>query len=149
MLLTGKDEKSIKWRSRFADMARLVATWSKDPSTQVGAVIFDARRIVVGVGYNGFPRGVKDDVERYNIKDVKYRLVVHAEANAIMNASKSVRECALLVTKYPCSECSKLIAQSGIMNLFCPEPSTDEPWASDAGFSEMILSEAGVEINRI
>ena len=149
MLLTGKDPNSMKWRRRFADMAKLVATWSKDPSTQVGAVIFDARRVIVGLGYNGFPRGVRDEVDRYTEKSVKYKLVVHAEANAILNAARSVRECALLVTKFPCSECSKLIAQSGIINVFCPEPSTDAPWAEDAQFAKIILSEVDVEVTHI
>lgn len=138
-----------KWKSRFADMAKLVATWSKDPSTQVGAVIFDARRVVVGLGYNGFPRGVADTEERYAEKSVKYKFVVHAEANAILNATRGVRECGLLVTKHPCSECAKLIAQSGITDVYCPAPSTDAPWAEDAHFARAILCEAEVEINQI
>lgn len=138
-----------KWRNRFVDMAKLVATWSKDPSTKVGAVIFDARRIVVGLGYNGFPRGVLDKPDRYDTKMAKYKLIVHAEANAILNATRSVRECGLLVTKHPCSECAKLIVQAGITDVFCPKPSTDQPWADDAEFAKIILSEADVEINNI
>lgn len=135
-----------KWRGRFIDMAKLVASWSKDPSTQVGAVIFDARRIVIGVGYNGFPRGVLDNEERYKDRSVKHKLVVHGEANAILNASRPVRDCGLLVTKHPCSDCAKLIVQSGIIEVFCPISSADSPWAEDAEFAKTILSEAEVEV---
>jgi len=138
-----------KWKGRFVELAKLVASWSKDPSTKVGSVIFDARRIVVGLGYNGFPRNVQDLADRYTDKSIKYRLVVHAEANSILNASKSVRECSLLVTKHPCSECAKLIAQSGITDVFCPEPSKDAPWAEDAEFARVILVEAEIEIHQI
>ncbi len=70
---------SSKWDGRFMDMAALLATWSKDPSTKVGAIITDTERRVIGSGYNGFPRGVIDDPLRYEEKAVKYRLVVHAE----------------------------------------------------------------------
>ena len=138
-----------KWRRRMTQLANLVATWSKDPSTQVGAVIFDGQRRIVGLGYNGFPRGVRDLSERYDEKMVKYKLVVHAEANAILNSNKSVRECGLLATKFPCSECAKLIAQSGITDVFAPPPVTEGVWAEDAQFSRTILVEAGVEVSEI
>jgi len=136
-----------KWNKRFMELAASIATWSKDPSTKVGAVIVDCNRRVVGTGYNGFPRGVGDDVERYEEKVVKYKLVVHSEANSILNAVKEVRDCTLYTTKFPCTECTKLIIQSGIASVVTPPPSDDgSVWAEDAKFSIRMLREAGIWI---
>jgi dCMP deaminase len=132
------------WHSRFMSLAQHVSTWSKDPSTKVGAVIVGERCVVLGLGYNGFPRGVEDSAERLADKPTKYKLVVHAEANAILNASASVRGATLYATKSPCSECCKLIVQSGIEEVRSPKPSGDQPWAEDAKFSKIILQEGSV-----
>jgi dCMP deaminase len=121
-----------------------VAGWSKDPSTKVGAVIVDPRRVVRGMGYNGFPRGVCDTPERYADRPTKYKLVVHAEANAILNATGDVRGCVLYCTWHPCSACAALIAQAGIAEVRCPAP--DPRWAEDGAFARMILDEAGVDV---
>lgn len=129
------------------DLAQHFATWSKDPSTKVGAVIVDHDRRLVGTGYNGFPRGVNDDVARYEEKVVKYRLVVHAEANSIMNSVKNVRDCSLYATKFPCTECAKLIIQMGISRVISPPPSDDgSHWAEDAKFSTQMFREALVTV---
>jgi dCMP deaminase len=75
-----------KWDRRFLDLAKQVSTWSKDPSTQVGAILVNDLKQVVGMGYNGFPRGVHDWQERYDDREIKYPMVVHAEVNAIIQA---------------------------------------------------------------
>jgi dCMP deaminase len=125
-----------------------ISKWSKDPSTKVGAVIVDHDRRIVGTGYNGFPRGVNDDEERYAEKMVKYKMVVHAEANSIMNAVKSVRDCTLYATKFPCTECTKLIIQMGISRVIAPAVKYDgSVWAEDAVFSTQMLKEALVSIH--
>lgn len=68
-----------KWDHRFAGLVTLVASWSKDPSSQVGAAIVDAKNRVVSLGFNGFPRAVADaPVDR----DEKLRRTIHAEENA-------------------------------------------------------------------
>lgn len=41
--------------------AFLAARRSKDPCSQVGACIVNDNNIVVGVGYNGMPKGCSDD----------------------------------------------------------------------------------------
>lgn len=137
------------WPQRFHDLATLIATWSKDPSTKVGAVIIDADRRIVSTGYNGFPRGVYDYVDRYEDKAQKYPMIVHAEANAIVSAPLVLRGrgCALITTKYPCSSCAKLIIQSGIYQVHTPpSDATHEPWATDAVFTKTMLEESGVEV---
>jgi dCMP deaminase len=106
-----------KWDKRFMDVAEMVASWSKDPSTKVGAVIVDDNRRIVGTGYNGFPRGVLDHAHRYNNRPLKYEMVVHAEANAILNATQLVSGATLYCTLSPCHECAKLIIQAGIRKV--------------------------------
>jgi dCMP deaminase len=110
----------ISWDEYFMAVAFLSAMRSKDPSTQVGACIVDRDHRIVGIGYNGFPRGCSDDALPWartapSPEDTKYPYVVHAEANAILNANAaSVKGCRLFVGLFPCNECAKLIIQSGI-----------------------------------
>ena len=88
---------------------------SKDPSTQVGACIVDSEHRIVGVGYNGFPRGCGDDElpwdrEAASPLDTKYPYVVHAETNAILNRNAaSLNGCSLYVALFPCNEVSLAI----------------------------------------
>lgn len=139
-----------KWDERFLALAEHVAQWSKDPSTKVGSVIVDSSRRVLGLGYNGFPRGVFDDENRLHDKPTKYKLVVHAEANAIMNSRHLVGGgYTMYATKSPCSDCVKLIVQCGIERVVSPEPSLDEPWATDAHFSHVMLREAKIAWTQI
>lgn len=134
-----------RWDAHFAEHALLSAKMSKDPEHQIGAVIVDSLRRIVGSGYNGFPRGVRDLPERYADKIVKRRLIVHAEANAILNASARVSGCVLYTTRAPCTECVKLVIQSGIGRVVSPAPRTDGYWADDSRYAEQMLLEAGVE----
>lgn len=134
------------WDARMLELAKFVSAWSKDPSTKVGSVITDAEHRVLGVGYNGFPRGVKDHPERYEDRPTKYSLVVHAEANALLNcpAPGSLRGAILYATLFPCTSCTKLIIQSGIARVVAPLP-TQPPWAEEAVTSRLMMDEAGVE----
>ena len=77
-----------KWDLRFMEMARLVSTWSKDPSTQTGAVLVDTEKRIISVGYNGFAAGVEDSNERYDDRPTKYKMVVHCEVNAVLFADR-------------------------------------------------------------
>lgn len=144
-----ESDKFSKWDARFMALAEHIADWSKDPSTKVGAVIVNSMRGIVGLGFNGFPRGVEDHAERYANKPTKYKMIVHSEANAILNANSSVNGCAMYTTKFPCSDCAKLIIQSGICQVFAPPPissSGDGPWVEDAKFSFTMFQEAGVAV---
>ena len=116
-----------KWSMRFMELAEHVAQWSKDPSTQVGCVIVDQQNRVVSLGFNGFPRGVKDIATRYENKDVKYLFVAHAERNALDNAPLSVEGCTLYSPLLPCNECAKSIIQKGIKKVVSYEPDEDRP----------------------
>ena len=107
-----------KWSDRFMELAEHVATWSKDPSTQVGCVIVDKQNRVVSLGFNGFPRGIKDIPARYQDKETKYLFVAHAERNALDNAPLSVEGCTLYSPLLPCNECAKSIIQKGIKRWY-------------------------------
>jgi dCMP deaminase len=124
----------LPWDDYFMAVAFLSAMRSKDPSTQVGACIVDASNRIVGIGYNGFPRGCSDDVlpwarEAASPLDTKYLYVCHAEANAILNRNHmDVRACRMYVALFPCNECAKLIIQSGITEVvFLSDKYHDSP----------------------
>lgn len=129
------------------NLAGHVSEWSKDPSTKVGAVVIDSEKRVVGLGYNGFPRGVLDSPERYNERHVKYKLIVHAEANALLNAHPfNIVGCSLYTTIFPCAECTKLIIQAGISNVYYRGVIERANWQEEIELSTMMMTEAGVMV---
>ena len=106
------------WHDRFFALADMVGSWSKDPSTKVGAVIIRPDRTIASVGYNGFPRGVYDGPEVYENRSRKLLRTVHAEANAILSAREPLHGYSLYVTPlHPCANCTGLIIQSGIQQV--------------------------------
>jgi dCMP deaminase len=111
----------ISWDTYFMGVAMLSSMRSKDPSTQVGACIVNDKKRIIGIGYNGFPYGCEDDAfpweNNNSYLESKYPYVVHAEPNAILNASCSLEGATLYVTLFPCNECAKLIIQSGIREI--------------------------------
>ena len=102
-------------------VAMLSAQRSKDPSTQVGACIVNPQNRIVGVGYNGFPRGCSDDefpwAREGAALDTKYVFVAHAELNAVLNSTEKLEGCRIFVALFPCNECAKVIIQSGIKEV--------------------------------
>jgi len=133
------------------EMAMHVAKLSKDPSTQVGAVIFDPKRRVVSAGYNGFARGVADTSERLENRDIKYKLVLHAEKNAILFATASLENCTIVVTHPCCAQCAAQVIQSGIKHVIWPKPTPEfmKRWANDYALSVMQFKEAGVDLTEL
>ncbi|MDX9691297.1 MAG: dCMP deaminase family protein [Acholeplasmataceae bacterium] len=114
-------QEYISWDQYFMGVAKLSALRSKDPNTQVGACIINQDKRIVGIGYNGLPRGCEDNIFPWtsegNHYDTKYPYVVHAEANAILNATQNLNGSSIFVTLFPCNECAKLIIQSGITEI--------------------------------
>jgi len=113
--------KAISWDECFMKMAHVIADRSKDPSTQAGAVVVDNNNVVVGVGYNGFPRGISNDSLPWEkdgkLDDTKYAYICHAEENAIYNANNSTKGCKIYCTLFPCNECAKTLIQNGIKEV--------------------------------
>ena len=128
---------------RFLEMAKMVGSWSKDPSTQVGAVIVDDDRRVISLGYNGFPKGVADN-NRLEDRKEKYKMIVHAERNALLFANVSVKDATIFTYPFmPCPVCTGMIIQSGIQRVVSLQ--TDNPrWQQDFEISRKMLEEAEI-----
>ncbi|NTW27021.1 MAG: dCMP deaminase family protein [Candidatus Moranbacteria bacterium] len=109
------------WDETFMQMCRVISNRSKDPTTQVGACIVNDKNIILGMGYNGFPRGCKDADLTWNrdgsLCETKYAYVVHAEMNAILNANGPTEGARLYCKMFPCNECAKVIIQAGIKEV--------------------------------
>lgn len=140
------------WHIRYLQLAKQVSTWSKDPSTKVGAVVIGSKGQVLSTGYNGFPRGVKDDPIRMTTRAVKYKYVVHAEMNCIYNGSYtgvSLAGATLYVYGLPvCSECAKGIIQAGISRVIIPskfDSDVPDKWKESWALTKEMFAEAGVE----
>ena len=116
-----KDTNYLSWDNYFMGVALLSSMRSKDPNTKVGACIVNQSKRIIGIGYNGLPVGCSDDEYPWgregDFLDTKYPYVVHAEPNAILNATTSLEGATLYVTLFPCHECVKLIIQSGIKEI--------------------------------
>ena len=138
-----------KWDNRYLNLAREVSTWSKDPSTQVGAVAIGEMGQVLAQGYNGFPRGIEDSPKRYDDRDIKYKFVVHAEMNVIYNATYngvSLDGATLYVWGLPvCSDCAKGIIQTGIERVVMPMQEIPEHWVESWTLTQLLLNEANVK----
>ncbi len=146
-----KRDNYITWDSYFMGVAMLAAMRSKDPNTQVGACITTRDNIIVGIGYNGMPRGCSDEEmpwerEADSMLDTKYPYVCHAELNAILNSNVSLNNCVLYVTLFPCNECAKAIIQSGIKKIIYFQnkyPNTESTKAA-----ELLLSTVKIEVEQ-
>ena len=138
---------SNKWDKRFLEMAKLVASWSKDPSTQVGSVAV-RNRTVIAQGYNGFPRGVDDHELYYLNRAIKYKRIVHAVMLAIYNAAEngvSLKGSTIYVIGLPiCHDCAKGLIQAGISRVVTPEQEIPENWQDSISSSISMFKEAGV-----
>ena len=146
-----KREDVLTWDEYFMGLAHLSAIRSKDPSTQVGAVIVSKDHRVVGLGYNGFPNGCSDDEFPWDregeFAQTKYPFVVHAELNAILNSNSDLRGCSIYVSLFPCNECAKAIIQSGISRIVYESDKYADTDGTKA--SKRMLKAAGVQLEQL
>ena len=149
-VMVTKREDYISWDEYFMGVALLAAKRSKDPNTQVGACIVDKNNVILTTGYNGFPKGCSDDEFPWDREgeNTKYPYVVHAELNAILNASgKDLHGARIYVALFPCNECAKAIIQAGIKEvIYLSDKYADTP-ATKA--SKLMLTTAGVKLTRM
>ena len=147
-----KRKDYISWDEYFMGVALLAAQRSKDPNTQVGACIVDDSKRILSTGYNGFPQGCSDDDFPLNRDEkqgeTKYQFVVHAELNAILNASgKNLFGSTVYVALFPCNECAKAIIQSGIKEVVYLSDKYHNTPSTIA--SRRMLDAAGVKLTQI
>lgn len=139
------------WDEYFMTMVYLVAKKSKDPSSKLGAVLVKDNR-VIGSGYNGFPIGVNDLLERYNNRELKYKFVVHAEHNAILSCARfgiSSMGSVLYTQGIPCQECTKAIVQGGIEKVIIHKQWPDmkhSKWQESVEISKQMLKETEIQL---
>lgn len=141
------------WDKYFMTMAELARTKSKDRSTQVGAVIVGEGHTVLSMGYNGFPRGVNDNVEARHERPLKYLVVEHAERNAIYAAAKNgikLDGATMYVScgGVPCADCCRAIMQAGIICVIVMDRKFEGkgPWDESCAIGKEMLIEAGIKI---
>ncbi len=147
-----KNKNYINWDEYFMGVALLSSKRSKDPNTQVGACIVNTKNRIVGIGYNGLPYGCSDDEfpwdnNKEGFLNNKYPYVVHAEPNAILNATCPLDDCTLYVSLFPCNECAKLIIQSGIKRIVYMD---DKYNGTDSDIaSKKMLDAAGIKYTKM
>ena len=146
--LENKDSFIIKkWDLRFLSLAKHISNWSKDPSTRVGAVIVDEKRRIIGIGYNGFPRKIPDEPEDYENREIKYKKIIHAEANAILNApflQFAKYTCLYVYPLFVCNECAKLVIQSDIKRVVTVNIENNR-FRESFEISKKMLNSAGID----
>ncbi len=140
----------ISWDKCFMDMAKVIAKRSKDPSSQVGAIVANQQNIIVGAGYNGWPRGIEDQdlpwEREGEFQETKYAYVCHAEENAIYNSNASTKNCKIYCTLYPCNECAKTIIQNGVKEVIYESNKYEDHPAFKA--SAKLFKLAGVKVRK-
>lgn len=149
---------SERWDRHFLQLALYNARMSKDPSMRVGAIIVGPDREIRSTGFNGFPRGIADTPERLHDREMKLKIVVHGEMNAILNAARigvSVRGCRLYLAATddsgltwggpPCSRCTVEIIQAGLAEIvsFTPKQIPSR-WPDDLAFVRTLIDESGI-----
>ncbi len=110
-----------KWDTRFMRLANEVASWSKDPSTQVGAVLVSPDRRVILPGYNGFPAALSDDRTLLADRETRIGLSLHAEHNAVLFAARDLAGYTIYVSQQPCVACLRMLVQARVARVVCPE----------------------------
>lgn len=144
LTLRGCLESISNWDKRFISLAEVIANWSKDPSTKVGCVIADEYKHVIGMGYNGFPPGIKDD-GRLDDRVQKLAITIHAEENALIHATKDIHRATAYVWPIgPCSNCAAILIARGVHRIVVP-------WSNHPRFQlsidlgKQLCKEAGIE----
>jgi len=141
-----------KWDTRFLDLAKLVSTWSKDPSTQVGAVIIRPNKTIVSTGFNGFPQKMEDNATLYLTREEKYSRIIHAEINALLFATDSIKDCTLYTFPFaPCDRCCVQMIQAGITKIVAPKATKEqlERWKDSFDKTRNYCNECNVELVEI
>jgi dCMP deaminase len=137
------------WDKRFLGLAHHISMWSKDTSTQCGAVLVRPNKSIASMGFNGFPQGVHDNPETLANRADKLKRIIHAEMNALL----FLTEPAFSLTMYvwpmlPCHRCAVHIIQSGIMRVVSRKGDIAR-WEESTDLSKALFKEAGVDAEEI
>ena len=146
-----KNANAISWNEYFMEIAKLSAKRSKDPVKQVGCCIIDPEtKHILSVGFNGLPNGFSDDLFAWeksdNFYEDKNSYVAHAESNAILNATSSLKGATAYVTLFPCNECAKLLVQAGIKKVIYLDEYSSHP--EKVAVSKRIFDVCGIRYEK-
>lgn len=139
------------WDLRFLEMAKLVSSWSKDPSTQCGAVIIRPDKTIASTGFNGFPKGTADRDDFYQDRELKYARMMHAEVNAVVFAKEDLRGYTIYTYQDPqigpsCDRCTTVVIQAGIKRVVHGGFSDNPRWNDSIARGMQMYKEAEVEV---
>jgi len=141
------------WDKKYLGLARYISDWSKDPSTKVGAVIADKDHRLVSLGYNGLAQRTDDSPERLNNRDLKYKIIIHGELNAMHFANRSdLSDCTIYLWPFlSCSSCTSQIIQRGIRRVVAPAIPEDlrSRWEESLNLSIKLYEEAKTEVKLV
>lgn len=104
------------WTDYFLGLAKVISQRSHDVHTKHGCVITDHDHRILGVGYNGFPRGLLDDNLPLS-RPEKYQWMIHAERNALSNCIVRPEKGTAYVTGQCCNDCIMAMWQEGITRI--------------------------------
>jgi dCMP deaminase len=136
-----------KWDRRFIELAQHIATWSKDPSTKVGAVITRPDNTICSMGFNGFAQIMPDKPELYADRESKYSRTLHAEVNAVLFARERVNGYTCYFScGAPCDRCCVTLLQAGISRFVWPTMTEDylSRWNESVLRTKQYLDECGI-----
>ena len=147
---------STNWNKRYLNLAHYISKWSRDPNRKCGAVIVGQDNTEKAIGYNGLPNNTdlkNNGIKKRYEKPQKYMWVEHAERNAIYTAGRngvSLDGCKMYVTYFPCCDCAIAIIQSGIKEVYSPEPDwKHHKWGESWKISKQMFDECGVKVKFI
>lgn len=134
-----------KWDSRFLEVTKLVASWSKDPSTKVGCLFVDKDKRIISQGFNGFPKTMEDDERLFN-KEAKHRYIIHAEENALLAATQPLKGAtAYIWPLHPCPRCAAKLVQAGIARVVANYPSKKHAQTYELEEVRRLFKECGIK----
>lgn len=147
-----KESRPVDFDQMALGACYYLASKSPDPSTQNGAMVA-WNSLTIGEGYNRFANGVHETPERWE-RPAKYDYVVHAEVAAVTSALRAGARMAtstLYVVWYACTDCAKVIIESGCKHVvghkqlaeFAEEHSPG--WTASIATALTMLDEAGVK----
>lgn len=144
-----KKLKALNQDDIYMTAVYLFALASKDERTKIGAIIVGPEGEVISTGYNGFPRGVRDDLSNRQEKPDKDFWFEHAERNAIYNAARigvSTKGCTMYTQGIPCDQgCSRAVIQAGIVKVVIHKEWNDNNKDKYVR-AYLMFNESGVEV---
>lgn len=144
--MTEQNIRQAKWDLRLLELAKHISHWSKDPSTKVGAVICNGIKII-SIGFNGLPQNIsviEEDI--LNIREEKYKYIIHAEMNAILTAGQNLNGSTLYTYPFlPCTNCASMCVQAGIKRIVAPI-CQNQKWVDRIDQSKKFLALSNIDV---